>query len=276
MISELLQQLVVRMHHDPMLVAQVYERPDLVGAREGISPQDVALLSAPDRRAWGADVERRDRVLEALRAEYPVSCALVELGGRERAALLSFFSSAHFHECVGRWGVQALAFADFLADLARDTEGRELSLALGACLDMERALAQVRRSPPRPGYVAESALPARLAPAPWIVVLRLCRGTLELHGGLSAWLAGGSPPDLKVLSQEEPEWLIVERGDQQGSLLIGELPVALFEAVQRAEGGTASGELQDLLREHGADPGEALEVLESMLADQLLISVSGD
>jgi len=264
------------MHHDPVLVAQVYEHPELVGVREGITSHDVALLSAPDRRAWGADVQRRDRVLEALRVEYPVSCALVELAGRDRAALLSFFSTEYFHDCVRRWGVQAMAFADFLADFARDAGDQVLGVALSECLDLERALAQVRRSPPRLGYVAESALSARLAPAPWIEVVRLRRGTLELHGGLSTWLSGGQTPDLASLSEEEAEWLIVERSGRDGGLSIGELPVALFEVVERARGGVASAALQDLLREHGADPGEAVEVLDSMLSDQVLISVPGN
>jgi len=265
--AEQLQKLAVRMHHDPALVTQVYEQPEDTALREGISVQLLALLSAPDRRAWGADTQRRDRVVEALRVEYPVSCALVELAGLGRAVLLDFFSTTHFHACVGRWGVQALAFADFLDDLSA-----KAGPALSECLALERALAQVRRSPLRPRQISkEQTLPLQLLQAPWLQLVSVRSGTLALHGGIRDWLAGGEPPMQRELGAQDPELLIVERRDEQGGLSVGELPAALFEVVQRAEGQASSAELKSVLQRHGAEVDEAAEVLNSLLSDQVLI-----
>lgn len=265
MSSQHLQQLAVRMHHDPALVNQVYEHPETTALREGLSTQQLALLSAPDRRAWGADAERRDRVLEALRVEYPVSCALVELAGLDRSVLMDFFSTTHFHACVSRWGVQALAFADFLEEMAQ-----EAGAALPECLALERALAQVRRSPLRPGSVSQRDLPLQLLQAPWLEVVSVRLGTLALHSSLSDWLGGGEPPALQDLGAQAAEFLIVERSDEQGGLSVGALPAALYDVLQRAQQPVSSAQLKSVLQRHGADPHEAENALLELLSDQVL------
>ena len=266
MSSEQLQKLAVRMHHDPDLVTQVYEQPEDTALREGLSVQQLALLSEPDRRAWGADTERRDRVLEGLRVEYPVSCALVELEGLDRAVLLEFFSTTHFHACVSRWGLQSLAFADFLDDLSA-----KAGPALPECLALERALAQVRRSPLRPRQLPQGGLPLQLQQAPWLRLARVRSGTLALHGSIRGWLAGGAPPVRQGLGAKDAELLIVERSDEQGGLSVGELPAPLFEVVQRAERLVSSDQLKGVLQRHGAEAYEAEEALLSLLSDQVLI-----
>ncbi len=272
MTAERLQQLVVRMHHDPLLVGAVYDTPQEVAVREGLSRQQVDLLRAPDRRAWGADAQRRDRVLEALRAEYPVSCALVELEGKGRDTLLDFFSSSYFHRCVGRWGIQALAFADFLNELSGTLRGELLGDGLAQCLRLERALAQVRRSSLPEGPEVGATLPQRLRTAPWVATVSLRRGTLALHGELRDWLSGGEAPVLGSLGDQEAELLLIERTDQEGGLSIGELPRALFEVVERAVGGASRDALLHLLEEgHGAEKEEAADVLESLLSEQVLV-----
>ncbi|MCP4869747.1 MAG: hypothetical protein GY898_13630 [Proteobacteria bacterium] len=203
MSARALQRVAIRMHHDPYLVAAVYDDPDAALADEELTADERAMLIAPDQRAWGTDPARVDRVLEALRRELPVSCAIVELASGSRRALLRFFSDEAFHDCVSNRGVLVFAFADWLQDQGR--EGRWGRIRLTAVATLEGACARVRRGLPGDGLTVE-----------------LPDGTIELFAALSAALPTGRVPGLNRLPRlrsEPSEYLRVERKEGPGAEL---------------------------------------------------------
>ena len=190
-----LQAVVVRMHHDPTFVAAVYDDPRAALADEDLTPDERAMLVVPDRRAWHADPARADRVLEALRRETPISCAIAELAAGSRGPLPRFFSSPTFHGSVRDHGVLVFAFVDWLLEQGR--EGRLGRVRLTATATLEGVAAGVRRGPPGEGTTV--ALPD---------------GTLELFAALAGALPTGRVPGLNRLPRLRPgelEHVRVER-----------------------------------------------------------------
>jgi len=106
-VTDRVQLAVVRLLHDPPLVARVYAGEDL----PGLSPKEMAWLRAPDPRAWTADVARPGRVLHALVGEFPVAVA-------ERGAegLAGFFSHPAWVDALGAGRPLAWAFGSWLGD----------------------------------------------------------------------------------------------------------------------------------------------------------------
>lgn len=203
MTARALQRVTIRMHHDPHLVAAVYDDPAGALAGEDLTPAERAMVVAPDRRAWGADPDRVDRVLEALRLELPIACAVVELASGTRRGLLRFFSSAEFHRSVQARGVLVFAFADWLQEQGR--HGRWGRIRLTAVATLEGACARVRRGPPGEGET-----------------IPLPDGTIELFAALSGGLAAGRVPGLSRLPRlraDLPEHLRIERKRGPGAEL---------------------------------------------------------
>jgi len=267
--SQTLQQLAVRLHHDPAFVAAVYANPELALAGEGLDARERDLLVAPDQRAWGADHQRRDRVLEALRAEFPVSCALAELATRGRDGLLAFFSAPAFHDCVRRWGVLALSFGEYLQVCGRDNRLGGRQIAETACLEL--AAARVRRSPARTVCEAPAALPEWLCRAPWIELVTVPSGSLTLLESVRSWLGSGGPARFPRLDPSAVETVLVERSEGAGdALAMGLLPGALSEVLERATQQVSADSLRSVLAAHGAGAVEADQALLALLEDRLL------
>ncbi len=202
MTARALQRVALRMHHDPLYVAAIYDDPE--GALEGeeLTAAERAMLVAPDRRAWGTDPARADRVLEAIRRELPCSCAIAELAGTRRA-LLRFFSSDAFHAVVRDRGVAVFAMAGWLAE--QGEAGRWGRVRLTSVARVEGAAARVRRGPPGEGE--DVVVPD---------------GTIELFAAISEGLATGRLPSLNRLPRLRPdgtETLRVERKPGPGAEL---------------------------------------------------------
>ena len=268
-----LQRVVVRMLHDPALVAAVYADADAALAGVPLSATERAWLVAPDRRRWGADPHRRARQLHALLDEYPASGALAGRGVGV-ARLDAFFSSSAFHGCIQARGSLALAFGAYLADLGVD---------VAAVARIEWAVARVRRAPPRPivasSFVADSPDVAwRLAP--WVDAFVAAPGALRRQQQLAAWAT--SHPQGAVGALLDPTWrlppapeadaptgLLVERG-VAGGVGIGEVDADLAALLADRRARTA-GALIDALVALGAGSDEAPTLAAEMVTDALLI-----
>lgn len=239
------QRVAVRLHHDPSLVQRLDDPAALADA--DLSEPEQGWLRAVDRRAWGADAGRRDRVLEALRREYPAACALAETAsGRE--ALLAFFAERAFHACVMADGVLARAFGDWLIASARS--GRLGKAPTAAVATLERLVVDARRWAGTPGGLGAGRA---IGEAP--------SGSLELLAAVRARLAGrpvGLPKPGRgavwVLAEPDPA--------QPGSHRLGEIPGALAEALR--------GDAAAVLAAHGVEPTEAAAMLAQWRAEGLL------
>jgi hypothetical protein len=203
MTARMLQRTAVRMHHDPVFVAAVYDDPAAALAVEELTADERAMLVVPDRRAWGADPDRTDRLLEALRLELSASCAIAELAAGSRRPLLRFFSSDAFHASVRERGVLVFAFAGWLQE--QGEAGRWGRIRLTAIAELEGTAARVRRAPAGQGETRS-----------------LPDGTIELFAALSAALPTGRVPALSRLPRLDPrvrEQVRVERKRGPGAEL---------------------------------------------------------
>ncbi len=254
-----LQRVVLRMHHDPALVAAVYADPEAALSGEELTAAERAMLVAPDPRAWGTDPARRDRVLEALRKELPASCAVAELAAG-RQALMRFFQSADFHGCVRRRGVLVHAMAAWLDAEAR--AGRMGRVRLAAVVAIEAAAARLRRRGRPPLGPVPERLPEVLRLAPWVELLQLPAGSVALFG---------APTGPGRVEPRAAEWALVERlPGAEAEVAVGVLPGALAALLDAARERQDLAELLAIIRREGVEPPEDEEVLLGLLGDGLL------
>lgn len=263
-----LQRVVVRMLHDPDLVAAVYRNPDAALAGADLTAQERRWLTARDPRAYATDPHRRGRTLTALIEELPVAAALLVRAAGE-AALDAFPSSEAFHAAIQGRGSLAAAFAAWLAE----QPVREHRLAPIARL--EGAVARVRRATPAPP-------PVGLVTAPTVAALRLPGGTLAFHTEAAAVLATHrSGPVAAVLDRsvrlpdrrlaDAPEELLVERAPD-GTVAMSVGSEALGDVLRACASPTPRAAALEAVRAHGVEPGEDEEVLDGLLADGLLLT----
>jgi hypothetical protein len=151
-VSMALQRVVVRLLHDPTLVARVYGGEDL----PELDAREHGWIRAVDRRAWSVDPYRRGRLLHALVGEYPVAVA-----ARGLAGLDLFFADPTFHRCVQERGHLALAFGTWLGN--------------SGFARLEHAIAQARRG--SSGRLAPGVVPIA-TPAGTLAAWTSARATL--------------------------------------------------------------------------------------------------
>ncbi len=265
MSARALQRVVVRMLHDASFVAAVYEDADSALQSAGLTSAECASLVRPDQRVWLVDSERPSRVFEAIRAEYPISCALAEVASGGRSGVLRFFSSRPFHEAVQQRGTVALAFGSWLEAEARDGRlGRKPTAAIAL---LEGGYARVRRGPA--AEIQSGVRPRRLRAAPWLELLRLPEGTLALFEGVRETLAAGHPLGRCRLPGEAVEYVAVE-ASPAGGLKVGPLPEGLAAMLEGAAQGIDSEALVTHVVSLGSTADEAERVVESAYQDGLL------
>jgi len=256
-----LQRVVVRLHHDPAFVAAVYADPDAALQGVDLTAAERRLLVRPDRRSWGVDPARRDRVFEAIRREYPVTCALAETAVG-RPPLLGFFSSLDFHGAIQRRESVTPAFGTWIAAAARGGRLGRKPTAEAAVL--EHACVSARRGRPVPSG-------DRWLLSPRVRIVDVATGTLDLYRVVFASLRGTS-----TVPRERPrlgravEPVVVERTPAD-DVTLGGLPVALATLLRRATAPVATAVLVEAAGELGVEPGEEEAVLESLVADRLLV-----
>jgi len=268
MSARALQRVVVRMLHDASFVAAVYEDAEVALQSEGLTSAERVSLVRPDQRVWLLDPERPSRVFEAIRTEYPISCALAEVASGGRGGMLRFFSSRPFHEAVQQRGTVALAFGAWLEAEARD--GRLGRKPTAATASLEAACARVRRGPL--AEVQSGPLPPHLRVAPWLERLSLPEGTLVLFEGVRATLAAGRPLGRCRLSGRGAECVAVESSPAGGGLKVGLLPAGLAAMLEAAALGIKSAALIARVVSLGSPADEAERVVKSAYHDGLLSS----
>lgn len=254
--SVALQRVVVRLLHDPSLVTRVFDG----GAVPELSADELRMLRAVDRRAFGVDPLRPARVLQALLEEMPVASA-VAARGRPASRLLSFFQSPEFHGAVMRGEALWSAYAAWLAPLA------------GPFGLLEAAIARARRwrgpaGPATPGAV-------RLADGCWPVVVpdqtvnRWSFLRQRLGSDPVARLArgvdlGGAP---RPGVGDEHVVAVTGAGGDRLEFGAAGLHPALTLAVQR----TDHAALRSVLVAQGADDEEAAVLLARLFEDGWLV-----
>lgn len=270
MSARALQQIAVRMHHDPQFVTQVYDDPGEVLAAEDLKPEEWRFLVQPDRRAWGADADRRQRVLRALELEFPASCTLAEQATRDRECLLAFFGSDEFHQCVRNFEPLVFAFGTYLVERSQGglLGGREVT----SVARLELAAARLRRvASPGGDGAATTFIEHSLRTSRWAEALELPEGTLKLLEAVRHWRETGGEVQFPTPSSERRECIVLERSQQASSLSIGYLPAPLFAILQLANEGASREELLSCARAEGAEAGEDEDVLRSLERDGLLV-----
>lgn len=240
-----LRRVMIRLLHDPVFATAVYEDAESALAGVDLSATERAWLTAPPPAAWQTDSARPARVLAALAEEFPATVTLAP------AHAAGFLRSPQFHTAVQERGSLALAFGEYLV-LAPDSRARALAR-------LERAVAEVRRA-----ALGSAASPAgRLRLSPHAVVVRVARGALALF---DATRAGGTGD---ALGRDE-EAVLVARAPGGGDVTLEALEPALADLLGCAAGGCTHAELITEARRHGAEPGEAMEIVAHLVDDGLL------
>lgn len=240
-----LRRMMIRLLHDPVLAATLYADPERALAGVDLTATERGWLTAQPRVAWHTDPARPARVLAALAEEFPTTVALAP----DHAA--DFPRSPEFHAAIQQRGSLALGFGDYLA---RTPEPRVRALAR-----LERAIASVRRAPPRPAVSAAG----RLRLAPHVVVVRGPSGALAL---LDAARAGRTTAALGP----DDEAVLVAGAPGGGDVTLELLEPALTALLIHAADGCPRDALLAEARRHGAAPGEDAEIVDRLVADGLL------
>jgi hypothetical protein len=243
-----LQRMVVRMMFDPILVARLYDGK----AVDGVDEEDCALLTKPDRRAWGTDPYRRSRALTGLIAEFPASCAQAGLD-----ALDAFFSSSVFHVCISERGSLTEAFARWVAQRA------------GPVARIEQAMAQVRRPIPLAGE--------GVVLSPKVAVITVSGGTLDQYRAIQDQL--GSDPVGRIANREtQPvprptrhgkEHLLIQ-ASPAGKVTVSTASPGLTKLLEAAMLPCPRGRLLAIARDLGASTRQAEAVVSELESDGLL------
>ena len=241
-----LRRVMIRLLHDPQLVAALHADVEQALAGVDLTARERGWLLQQPPAAWRADPARPARVLAALAEEFPATVARATV----RAA--AFLRAPEFHRAVQERGSLALAFGDHLAAAS---EPRIVALAR-----LERAVAEVRRAPRAP-----AASPAgRLRLSPRAVVLRFPAGALALLEAARRGEAGGE------LGAGE-EVVLVARAPGTDEVTLEALEPALAALLTGAVGGCHRDMLLAEARFHGADAGEDAEIVDRLVADGLLL-----
>jgi hypothetical protein len=251
------QQALVCMLFDPKYAAAVRSGAPLPEPRPELGERERELLRGVDHRALATDDMRRARALQVILDEYPVSAALLGLDAVDR-----FFGSPAFRRCVFERGSMALAFGEDYVD----------NRAKGPGI-IETAMARTRRPRPLP----PGPLPPTIGRAPGVEVGVVPAGSLAWYQRARRRLG---PEPLRALAKLRKPWsqkpprrgrehlLIEVKGD--GSIDLGTASDALVELLLAAGPARPRTELEVIAVELGAEPGEAGELLDDLLAEGLL------
>lgn len=241
-----LRRVMIRLLHDPSFVGAAYTTPDAALAGLDLTESERAWLLAAPRAAWGADVDRPARLLATFRDEF---AAALRFAG-ERAA--TFLVSPAFHRAIDGRGSLAAAFAEHL-DGAVDARARALAR-------LEGAIAAVRRAPRSPAPSPSG----RLRRTPLARAIEVPGGTLALFQALRR---GAIPGDLG----SGTERLLVLRAATGSEVSVEELAEGLARLLGAADEPISPAALHAEARRLGATAEEALEIVENLVADALLL-----
>jgi hypothetical protein len=279
--AQALQRVIVRMLFDPAFRQRVYAEPAAALQDVELTAEERQWLLTPVPQAYGTDVHRRSRALSGLLEEYPVAGALAVRGRQGLARLQGFFGSASFHQCVQQRGSIAAAFGAYLQS-PPFAEHPDISCMAA----LELRIVRVRRALPISPPLA-SGTATRLRLAPWVELLPVPAGTLPRYSALLRRLqqyraslleavldATYRLPAGPAVRGAATEWILVVNipgGDGPSLESTSHELGTLLSAAQQER---SVGEFCALAGDLGATAEEALEILQGLLADRLLMRVS--
>jgi hypothetical protein len=241
MSARALQHVVVCAHHGCAFVDALVD--------ETLTPAEQAMFRAVDRRAFGADGGRRDRIVAAVVDELPVSVAIAGLP----AVYALFDDRACFFPVVQGAAPIAVAFAAALEPVATDAAR------------LEGAIARARRRPRRvTGLLRADGVEVACVDDGAIARYQAARAGLgdrpvESVGG-GARLAG--------IGNGDAAWVLATRGHK--GVELGSCSGALGQLLQRCTG-IDDDAFVSCARALGCDTDdEASELLAELLADGLV------
>lgn len=241
------QSVLVAMMFDPEYAGRV--RGDV--AMPTLTMRERALLRTVDPRALRTDRYRVARAIATLLDEYPVTASVLGASVFER-----FFTTDAFRATLDH-GRMAIAFGGWIGERAHGV-GR-----------LEAAMATVRRAAPIVG--------AGIHTPPRMRALVVPAGTLAYHGrvrtrmgaDVAAAIARRDLARTERPPQRGTEHLLVERRDD-GSIDLGTGSEALVRLLAFAEQPHPRAVLEAEAIRRGAEPHEAGEILDDLLAQGLL------
>jgi hypothetical protein len=242
------QQALVAMLFDPEFAARVRGE----GEVPELSERERALLRGVDPRALVTDPHRRARAVHVLVEELPVTAAVLGV-----EAIEGFFGAAEFRAGLFVRAAMTASFAAWLGDRAHGV-GR-----------LEAAMAAVRRAEPPvgPGMRCSPGVRGLVVPANTLAFYLRIRDELgadPVHA-LAHW--GGRPRPIPP--RRGTEALLVERR-ADGSLDLGTASEPLVRLLIFAEVPRARAVVEAQAVWLGADPSDAGELVEGLVADGLL------
>lgn len=283
----MLQRVVVRMLFDAGFRDRVYADPEAALHNVPLTAAERQWVITPPSQAYGADPYRQSRALSGLLEEYPVAGALAVRCPQGVARLQRFFASDAFHDCVQQRGSMAEAFGSYLQSAAFAEAPIVARMAL-----VEMGGVRVRRAPfvvpPSGGSqpVTPYAEDTRLCIAPWVALLAVPPTTLACYSQVLQRLRHHGPVLLNAIldtacrlpaGPRRPgaasAWILVVRDAAGDGFSLEEAPSELGALLAAAQSASTGGELCALAVRLGAEVQEAVDIIEGLVADQLLIQV---
>lgn len=277
-----MQRVVVRMMFDAAFRDRVYADAETALQGLELTPDECRWLTAPDSRAYGTDTYRCSRALTGLLEEYPVTGALVLRTPHGLERLHGFFAADVFHHCIQERGSMAEAFGVYLR---AETFAQQPDIARMAAV--EGGIARVRRAGDFPPLSLGELTPdTRLRLAPWVELLSLPPTTLPRYSTLFDCLGQYGASRLEAVLDTTyalPAGQPVQDDATEFVMVVGVSGAAgpslepasdeLGALLNAAQADTTCRELCAVAVRLGAEPHEALELIQDFLDERLLIKM---
>ena len=273
-----LQRALVVALHDPAFVAALHADPDTALAPFDLEAAERAQLLAVDRRAFGVDRLRRQRVLRAIVEELKGALAIALAEVRSLRFAEGFFSSPAFHRAVAADRPLVLALADYLADA--HARGRLSSPHLLPVLALERARAEARRDvarAPRPGLDLAPGLRLLASDAAALAALQAAEQHLFELSLLPHAALCDDRPALALPPPGAPRPLHLAVRAAGGEVAVSELPEPLFRtlsAIAAAPAPVRKGAMAGILAAVGLRVADPHQLVADLLDDGTLVETA--
>jgi hypothetical protein len=279
----MLQRVVVRMLFDAEFRQRVYADPQAALHDVPLTAAERQWVVTPPPQAYGTDAYRQSRALSGLLEEYPVAGALAVRCPQGVARLQRFFASAAFHNCVQQRDSMAAAFGSYLQSAVFAEAPTVAHMAL-----IEAGGVRVRRAPPgAPVAASPYAEDTPLCIAPWVALLAVPPTTLSCYSQVLQRLRRHGPVLLDAVLDTTyrlpagprvqgtaSAWILVVRDASGVGFSLEEASAELGALLAAARSASSFGALCALAVRLGAERQDAVDILEGLVTDQLLIRVS--
>ncbi|MDH3599454.1 MAG: hypothetical protein OEU26_07415, partial [Candidatus Tectomicrobia bacterium] len=274
-----------RMMFDAAFRDRVYTNAETALQGLDLTPEECLWLITPDPRAYGTDTYRCSRALTGLLEEYPVAGALALRTPHGIDRLHGFFAADVFHHCIQERGSMAEAFGVYLG---AEAFAKQPDIARMA--EVEWGIARVRRAEDIPSLPLDELTPhTRLRLAPWVELLSLHPATLPRYSALFNCLEQYGASRLEAVLDTAyalPAGQPVQDDTTECVMIVGvsgatgpSLEPASDELgalLNAAQADTTYRELCTVAVRLGAEPHEALELIQGFLDERLLVQLAQD